>query len=216
VRVLSATFLKSGVGEETWPNEPVPEICFAGRSNVGKSSMLNKLAGRNGIARVSNTPGRTRTLNFYEIKIEREATQQRIWLCDLPGYGFAKAGKVDRAAWGEMIRAYLQRRDTLTAVVQIIDSYVGPTKDDEASIEYLVDAKRPLLVVATKLDKLPKAKRTPRRKEIARMLGLPERGVIGFSATDGFGRDEVWGAILEAIHGDDDAPADGAPLGDAG
>ena len=216
MRVIQATFLKSGVDEESWPNEPVPEIAFAGRSNVGKSSMLNRLAGRSGIARVSNTPGRTRTLNFYELILEREATKQRVWLCDLPGYGYAKAGKVDRAAWAVMIRAYLERRDTLAAVVQIVDAWVGPTEDDETSIEFLVGAKRPLLVVATKLDKLPKAKRTPRRKEIARMLGLPERAVIGFSATDGFGRDEVWGAILEAIHGGDDEPADGAPLGDAG
>lgn len=208
MRVLEATFEKSGVGPSTWPLEPLPELAFAGRSNVGKSSMLNRLAGRTGLARVSNTPGRTRLLNFYTVRLERAATQERVRLCDLPGYGFAKAGKGDRAAWAEMIRDYLQRRDMLSAVVQLVDAEVGPTKDDEASIEYLVAAKRPLLVVATKIDRLPKARRTPRRKQIAKELGLPERAVIAFSSTDGLGRDELWGAILEAIHGEAEPAAD--------
>ena len=199
-RVLEASFVTTAVDREGYPPPDRPEIAFVGRSNVGKSSMINALAGRRKLVRVSNTPGRTRTLNFFDVVLEtRGGGTRSVRLADLPGYGFAKASKAERKAWQKMISEYLESRTPLKVVVSIIDAEVGPTADDFHTLDYLAEGKARILVAATKIDRLPKAKRKPRVQELTRQMELPEGAVLPFSATEGLGVDETWGALLEAI-----------------
>lgn len=198
-RVLDAAFFTTATRPEQYPGDPRPEVAFVGRSNVGKSSMINTLAGRKKLVRVSNTPGRTRTLNFFDITLETRGVKKIIRLCDLPGYGFAKAPKGEREAWTEMIETYLQKRWPLRAVVTIVDAEIGPTADDAAMIDFLQDGQAKILVAATKIDRLGVAKRKPQLDKIAKTLELPREAVVGFSATDRIGVTEVWGLLLSAI-----------------
>ncbi|MEW5737405.1 MAG: ribosome biogenesis GTP-binding protein YihA/YsxC [Myxococcota bacterium] len=201
IKVVDAVFVTTATEPGQYPREPVPEVAFVGRSNVGKSSMINALAHRKKLVRVSNTPGRTKTLNFFDVTLERRATRKRLRLCDLPGYGFAKVSKVERDQWQKMISTYLRERHTLEVVVSIIDAEVGPTPDDLQMIDLLQEMPPRILVVATKLDRLGKAARRPRLDALARQLELPPGALLGFSATDGIGVDEVWGTVLAAIEG---------------
>jgi GTP-binding protein len=199
IRVLSAEFLRSAVALDQCPREPVPEIAFAGRSNVGKSSMINSLTHRKKLVRVSNTPGRTRALNFFEVGLDARGRKHKLRLCDLPGYGYAKVSKAEREAWQQLITAYLEGRPQLKAVVVIVDAEVGPTKDDAQLIDFLQETPARILVVATKLDRLGKAQRKPRLHEVRKILELPEGSVEGFSSVDGTGLEAVWGRILDAL-----------------
>ncbi len=205
VTVLSAEFNTTAVGPESYPRPGPPELAFVGRSNVGKSSMINALCQRRKLVRVSNTPGRTRTLNFFNVAVavegeERGAPTQRreLRLCDLPGYGFARASKGDRKEWDRMIGAYLREREPLKAVVCIVDANVGPTEDDIAVLEWIAGLGRKVIVAATKVDKLPKHRRVPRTREIATALRLPG-AVIGVSATGGMNLGALWDELLAAV-----------------
>jgi GTP-binding protein len=198
-RVLEATFVITAVDPKGYPPPDRPEIAFVGRSNVGKSSMINALSGRKKLVRVSNTPGRTRTLNFFDVVLETGGGTRTVRLADLPGYGFAKASKAERKAWRKMISEYLESRAPLKVVVSIIDAEVGPTADDFQTLDYLAEGKARILVAATKIDRLPKSKRKPRIQELTRALELPEGAVIPFSATERLGVDETWGVLLEAV-----------------
>lgn len=200
-KVLSAEFLTTATQPSQYPREPVPEIAFVGRSNVGKSSLINALANRNKLVRVSNTPGRTRTLNFFDVSIERKGKANRVCLCDLPGYGFAKVSKSEREGWREMIGTYLQKRQQLKVVVSIIDAEIGPTNDDVTMLDFLVETESRVLVVATKLDRIPKAKRKPRLDDIGKRLELPRGAVMGVSSTDRMGLVEVWATVLDTVEG---------------
>jgi GTP-binding protein len=197
IHVLDARFVITAVEPKGYPAPGAPEVAFVGRSNVGKSSMINALAGRRKLVRVSNTPGRTRTLNFFDVDLERDGRRHRLCLADLPGYGFARASKGERASWEKMITTYLRVRDPLRVVVSIIDAEVGPTSDDFATLDYLQESKRRVLVVATKVDRIPKARRKPRLKEVVTQLALPPEAVLPFSATEREGVDEVWEALLD-------------------
>ena len=198
MKVVAADFLTTAVAPAGWPPEDLPEIAFVGRSNVGKSSMLNKISGRKGLARVSGTPGRTRALNFFEITLAFGGTSRKVRFCDLPGYGFAKVSKAERAQWVKMIEGYLAERGQLKAVVVIVDGKVGPTDDDVEMLRWLESAGRRPILVATKLDKLPKAHRAGRLRQIEAQLQMLPRTIVGFSSEEGFGKDEVWSKILEA------------------
>ncbi len=202
MKIIGADFLKSAVEPPDWPADDRPEIAFVGRSNVGKSSMLNRLSGRKALARVSNTPGRTRLLNFFDVTVELGASRSIVRICDLPGYGFAKVSKTERAQWVGMIETYLIQRDSLRAVVVIIDVRVGPTDDDLEMIHWLEEKGRRPIVVATKLDKLPKAKRAGRLRQIEVQLQLPPRSLLGFSSEEGIGREALWAEILTIAYGD--------------
>ncbi len=195
IRVLDARFLTTAVEEGGWPPGDVPEIAFVGRSNVGKSSMINALTGRRKLVRVSNTPGRTRTLNFFDVVLERDGERRTVRLADLPGYGFAKVSKAERSSWEGMITSYLQRRVSLRGVVAIVDAEVGATEDDVRTLTYLVSAGRRVLVAATKVDRLGKAHRKPRLAATAERLSVPRDTVLGFSATEKLGVPEVWEAL---------------------
>ena len=195
IRVLDARFVTTAVEEGGWPPGDVPEIAFVGRSNVGKSSMINALTGRRKLVRVSNTPGRTRTLNFFDVVLERDGARRTVRLADLPGYGFAKVSKAERSSWEGMITSYLQRRVSLRGVVAIVDAEVGATEDDVRTLTYLVSAGRRVLVAATKVDRLGKSHRKPRLAATAERLSVPLDTVVGFSATEKLGVPEVWEAL---------------------
>ena len=198
IRVLDASFLTTAVEEAGWPAADVPEIAFVGRSNVGKSSMINALTGRRKLVRVSNTPGRTRTLNFFDVLLERGELRRAVRLADLPGYGFAKVSRDERASWERMITSYLERRTSLRGVVAIVDAEVGATEDDVRTLAYLVSGGRRVLVAATKLDRLGKARRKPALATIAERLSVPRDSVLGFSATEKLGVPEVWESLWVA------------------
>ena len=195
IRVLDASFLTTAVEEAGWPAAEAPEIAFVGRSNVGKSSMINALTGRRKLVRVSNTPGRTRTLNFFDVLLERGELRRAVRLADLPGYGFAKVSRDERASWERMITTYLERRTSLRGVVAIVDAEVGATEDDVRTLAYLVSGGRRVLVAATKLDRLGKARRKPSLAAIAERLSVPRDSVLGFSATEKRGVPEVWESL---------------------
>lgn len=199
IRVLGAQFVTTAVEPKGYPAGHTAEVAFVGRSNVGKSSMINALTGRKKLVRVSNTPGRTRTLNFFDVELMRDAERHRVRLADLPGYGFAKASKADKAQWVDMITTYLEKRHHLEAVVSIIDAEVGPTPDDLTTLDYLQAHERRILVVATKMDRLPKARRKPRLHQLAEQLSLPREAVLAFSSVEKLGVEEVWEALLDTF-----------------
>lgn len=199
IRVLDARFVVTAVAPEQYPAAAVAEVAFVGRSNVGKSSMINALLARRKLVRVSKTPGRTRTINFFEVDLQRDQTRLRVRLADLPGYGFARVSKAEHKSWEPMITTYLARRVPLRAVVSIIDAEVGPMPADLETLDYLTGAGKSVLVVATKVDRLPKARRKLRFAEIARQLELPEDRIILFSSVDKTGLQEVWETLLNSL-----------------
>ena len=201
IKLIDAQFIITAVEPKGYPSGHTAEVAFVGRSNVGKSSMINALTGRKKLVRVSNTPGRTRTLNFFDVELERDRTRHRVRLCDLPGYGFAKASKTERAQWEKMITTYLEKRHRLEAVVSIIDAEVGPTEEDLLTLDYLQSKGRRVLVVATKIDRLTKAKRKPRMQALSQQLSLPPEAILPFSSTEKIGVEEVWDALLTAFGG---------------
>lgn len=165
------------------PPAGVPEVAIAGRSNVGKSSLINCLTGRRGLARTSRTPGRTRQLNFFLLN-------ERFALVDLPGYGFAAGPEVERQAWGPLVEHYLEERPTLRGVVLVIDVRRGIETEEQELLGYLAAHRLPSAVVATKLDKLGRGvARTTVGGLTRRLGGIP---VVGFSARTGEGRDQLW------------------------
>jgi GTP-binding protein len=197
IQVVSAEFLKTATRPEEWPRGPVPEVAFVGRSNVGKSSMLNALARRKGLARVSNTPGRTRALQFFEVAYRPTpaARPRPIRLCDLPGYGYAKVSKAERDRWAAMIEDYLRERDVLRAVVLIVDARHPPSESDEDAAGFLRAAGRRVVVAATKMDKLPRTQRGAALQQGERALGLERSEAVPFSAVEGTGTDALWARV---------------------
>jgi len=199
MKIISAEFVTTATAPEGYPKPtPAPEVAFAGRSNVGKSSMINALCQRHKLVRVSHTPGRTRTLNFFEVVAEpKEGDRRTLRLCDLPGYGFAKVSKGERKQWQQMIESYLTQRAPLRAVVCIVDANVGPTDDDAQVVDWVRSLGRRVIVAATKLDKLPKHRRIPRAREIEKLLNVVEGEVIGVSSTENLNLDVLWAKLLE-------------------
>lgn len=182
----------------SFPAEPppatLPEVAFAGRSNVGKSSALNTLLGAHGLARVSKTPGRTQALNFFDVA--------GAWLAvDLPGYGFAKVGKGQRRAWKGLVESYLATRETLRLVIALADSRHEAQESDRVLVEGLREMGRPFLVVATKIDAVPRAKRAGHVAALARGLDVPLDGIVPWSSPEGTGRDALRDVIANAVAG---------------
>jgi GTP-binding protein len=174
------------------PDSALPEIAFAGRSNVGKSSLLNRLVRRKAFARVSRTPGRTREINFFEVN-------HTFVLVDLPGYGYARISKERRAEWRPLIEGYLRQSPNLRGVVQLIDVRREPSEDDLQLLDFLGEIGTPTIVAITKVDKLSSSALTPRVRELTAALGLDEDQVIPFSATTGLGRDDLAVAIVSLL-----------------
>jgi GTP-binding protein len=176
-----------------WRPEPrLPEVAFAGRSNVGKSSLLNKLMRRKRFARVSNTPGRTREVNFFVVN-------DRFTLVDLPGYGYARISKEQRAEWRPLIEGYLRTSPELRGIVQLLDARHDPTRDDRQMLAFLADLGVPTLFALTKIDKLTVRTRTERIRALMDELQAGEEQVIPFSAVTGEGRDDLAAAVVALV-----------------
>jgi GTP-binding protein len=176
------------------PESTLPEIAFAGRSNVGKSSLLNRLVGRKKLARVSKTPGRTREINFFRVN-------DQFVLADLPGYGYAKVSKTQKAEWRPLLEGYIARTPQLAGVVQLLDMRREPSEDDAALLDLLAEQGMPTIVVLTKADKLSRKAAAERADSIARSLLLDPTQTIPFSSVTGEGRDDLAAAIVSAVTG---------------
>jgi GTP-binding protein len=190
MKLVSAEFVKSAFNKQQWVYDGRPEIAFLGRSNVGKSSLLNSLLGRKGLARTSNTPGRTQSINYFLVN-------DSFYFVDLPGYGFARVSKSMRSDWGKMAREYLTECDSLVLSIQLIDSRHEPTKHDVQLNEWLIENQIPFLVVATKSDKLT-ANNLAKQLKVIRST-LAGANVIAYSSVSKKGRDEVWGEIAKVV-----------------
>ena len=176
------------------PESPLPEVAFAGRSNVGKSSLLNALLRRRSAARVSKTPGRTREINFFQVN-------DAFLLADLPGYGYARVAKSRQAEWRPLIESYLRSSPNLRGLVLLLDARRDPSEDDHAMLSFLADSGTPVLVAITKMDKLGADAGRKRVNAIAAALELDADQVVPVSAETGMGRDELAVALMELIGG---------------
>lgn len=176
----------SAVRPEQYPQDNLPEIALAGRSNVGKSSLINTLINRKKLARTSSQPGKTQTLNFYNV-------EHQLNFVDVPGYGYARASKQDREKWGAMIEEYFAQRQQLAGVISLVDSRHAPTQLDQQMIDFIHYYQFPLLVVGTKIDKIPRSRRNQSESVIRKTLQLTaDDQLVLFSAVDRTGKDDVW------------------------
>ena len=182
--------------EKQFPRDPKPEIALSGRSNVGKSSLINTLLGRKALARVSSSPGKTVTINYYDI-------DKKIYLVDLPGYGYAKRSQGSKKSWSTLTENFFVKNpssDALKLVIQLIDIRTGPTDDDILMINMMIDNGIPFTVVATKADKLSKTALTERVEELEEgVFGGTGIKILPFSSVSRSGKDELWSIITEAI-----------------
>ncbi|KMY43604.1 GTP-binding protein [Bacillus sp. FJAT-27916] len=189
MKVTQAEIVMSAVKPEQYPTDGFPEFALAGRSNVGKSSFINKMINRKGLARTSSKPGKTQTLNFYKLN-------EAIFFVDVPGYGYAKVSKTEREAWGKMIETYITTREPLRAMLLIIDLRHKPSADDVMMYDFLKHYEIPTIVIATKADKIPKGKWQKHLKVVRDTLDLAKGDeIILFSSETGLGKDQAWNAI---------------------
>ncbi|AIY05137.1 GTP-binding protein [Planococcus sp. PAMC 21323] len=189
MKVNNVELVISAVRPDQYPEDGLPEFALAGRSNVGKSSFINKMIGRKSMARISSKPGKTQTLNFYKI-------EEKLFYVDVPGYGYAKVSKSEREAWGKMIERYITDRDPLRAVIQIVDLRHPPSRDDIAMYEFMKHFDIPCIIIATKADKIPKGKWDKHKKIVRTTLDMDKTDpLILFSSETGLGKDEAWQEI---------------------
>lgn len=195
MKVLTARFVKSAMKPEQYPKDRLPEVAFVGRSNVGKSSLLNALLNRKGLAKISATPGKTQTINFYLIN-------EKLYFVDLPGYGYAKVPLSVKEEWGKVMTEYLMARETLRLVVALVDARHEPTERDSEMIALLEQAEVPTLIVATKMDKLKRSERKKNLAAIRTEFGLDADAVIQpFSSMTREGVKPLWSIIDEVALG---------------
>ncbi|MBQ7337700.1 MAG: YihA family ribosome biogenesis GTP-binding protein [Clostridia bacterium] len=192
---LQNTNLQISAGQiRQFPGDPIPQIAFSGRSNVGKSSLINLLLNRKSLARVSSAPGKTITINFYNI-------DKKLFLVDLPGYGFAKRAPQDKAQWSALTDGYFTKNpclDRLALVVQLIDSRIGPTEDDRMMLRYITATGLPCVIVATKADKLNATERRACQSQLSEHPDIPADTPIIFTSTlKGEGKQELWRCISD-------------------
>jgi len=193
MKITSADFVKSAFEKEHWVTDHRREISFLGRSNVGKSSLINSLLLRKGLARTSNTPGRTQSINFFLIN-------ESFYFTDLPGYGYARVSKTMRADWGKMAEEYLAQREELSLCVQLIDARHKPTSLDLQLNDWLIHHEKQHIVVATKADKLSNNELS--KALIAAHKQLSGTKILSYSSQTGRGRDELWNEIQSALKSD--------------
>ncbi len=198
MKILNAEFIRSCAGPEQFLKGQLPEVAFIGRSNVGKSSLINSLLQRKGLAKVSRTPGKTRLVNLFQVTSD-DPGLARFVLVDLPGYGYARVSKALRAEWAPLIEQYLNGSEQLSAVVVLVECRVLSEQDRE-TIAWLLSVGRPPIVVATKVDKLKMSERVSALRRLQEGLGLDEGGtIIPYSSSTGEGRDRLWSALKEQL-----------------
>lgn len=189
MKVNQVDLLISAVRPEQYPKGQLPEFALAGRSNVGKSSFINRMLQRKAMARISSKPGKTQTLNFYEV-------EQKLIFVDVPGYGYAKISKSERAKWGVMMETYMTDRPPLKAVIQIVDMRHKPSSDDVTMYQFLKHHGIRVIVIATKSDKIPKGRWQKSIKEIKETLKFDaDDNIVTFSSESGLGKDQAWKII---------------------
>jgi GTP-binding protein len=189
VKISSAKYVLSAVKPSQWPEGDLPEIALAGRSNVGKSSLINTLLNRKNLARTSQKPGKTQTLNYYLIN-------DIFYFVDVPGYGYAQVSKSERAAWARMLETYFTENRNLRGVVQLVDFRHPPSKDDIQMYEYLKYFQIPTIVAATKSDKISKGRHQKHKKIIREGLQMvADDPLVVFSSFNGTGKEELWQEI---------------------
>jgi len=193
-RIVDAALITSTGKLEKLPEPTLPEVAFAGRSNVGKSSLLNALCNRKGLFKVSSTPGRTRTIVHAEARL---ASGQKLYLVDLPGYGYARVVREAKASWAEFMQGYLSTRATLHLVVILVDVRRGPEEEEAQLVAFLRERGLPVLLAATRIDRLPRNQRKPALQTLRQKVGAD---VIGTSATERMGLDELLDTIIERLH----------------
>lgn len=192
---LNRTDLRISAGQiKQFPGDPMVQVAFSGRSNVGKSSLINSLLGRKSLARVSASPGKTITINFYDV-------DKQLFLVDLPGYGFAKRNPADKAQWSALTDGYFTKNpnlDRLRLVIQLVDSRIGPTADDEMMLQFLHQSEISFLVVATKADKLNATERKKSTELLHNHPDIPtDTPILFYSSQKGEGRTELWRLIAQ-------------------
>ena len=192
MKITSTEFLKSVYPTDKYPPGRYPEVAFAGRSNVGKSSLINTLVNRKGLARTSSSPGKTQSINFYLVN-------DSFCLVDLPGYGYAKVPKQIRKKWSPLIEKYCRKRENLCGVVVILDARLGPTPLDISLIAWLKDLSLPVVFTMTKSDKLSKNKITQTLQQTAKVLSNNSDQIIPFSSQTGTGKKRLWQEIFLLI-----------------
>lgn len=198
MKITSAEFVVSAVGPKQYPTDGLPEIALVGRSNVGKSSLLNKMMNRKGLARTSSKPGKTQTLNYFRVN-------NMLYFVDFPGYGYAKVAKSLKQQWGKMIENYLKQRQELRFVIQLVDIRHAPSKDDVAMYDWCKEIGIPTVVVATKGDKIARGRWLQHTKVIREHLQMRgDDALIIFSSETGQGRDELWGEIVRRLRQEDE------------
>ena len=196
MKILKAEFIRSCASQEQFPTGATPEIAFVGRSNVGKSSLINSLLQRKGLAKVSRTPGKTRAVNLFAVATD-DPLLSRFVLADLPGYGYAKVSKQERAQWAPLIETYLSRYGQVRAVVMLVESRVLSPHDGQ-TIHWLQSIGCDPLVVATKVDKLKPSERVSTLRRLQEGLGLAGSGTfMAYSSVTGEGREHLWAALRE-------------------
>ncbi|MFC1488751.1 ribosome biogenesis GTP-binding protein YihA/YsxC [Thermodesulfobacteriota bacterium] len=191
--IKSAEFITSAAKPSQYPPAILPEVAFAGRSNVGKSSLINTIINRKRLVKTSRTPGRTQLINFFEIN-------KTFTFVDLPGYGYAKVPESVKKTWGPMIETYLSTRKTLRGVVLIMDIRRIPGQEELNFLDWLDYCSIPTVIILTKTDKLSKTKQKKQHQSIGKALGVDDNDLILFSAKSRFGKDAVWDALSTLIH----------------
>jgi GTP-binding protein len=192
MNVISSEFVTSAVKPDQYPEPEHPEVAFAGRSNVGKSSLINKLVNRRGLVKTSSTPGRTQLINFFLVNAG-------LSLVDLPGYGYAKVPAAVRKQWGPMVEAYIANRTNLKAVVLLMDIRRTPRAEEFNLMDWLHHHRIPMILVLTKADKLSKSQQNRQRKTAAEILGVDAGDLVLFSAKSGLGKSAIWEMIDRVV-----------------
>ena len=200
IKIIKSEYVTSAVSRKTCPEELLPEIVFVGRSNVGKSSLINSLTNRKSLARTSGTPGKTQTINFFRVTLKTpDEAYHEIYFVDLPGYGYAKTSKTNRKLWAKFIDEYLTSRRDIKFVCQLIDMRHPPMESDLKSFAGLVEKNLPVLVVATKSDKLGKTERQKHLNAIKNSLGIDAESILPYSSTKNEGRSDLLDVIMNSL-----------------
>ena len=199
ITIVKSEYVTSAVSRATCPEELLPEIVFVGRSNVGKSSLINSLTNRKALARTSGTPGKTQTINFFRVELKADDNRRAFYLVDLPGYGYAKTSKTNRKLWAKFINEYLSSRRDIKFVCQLVDMRHPPMESDLKSFASLVEKNLPVLIVATKSDKLGKTQRQKHLDAIQKAFDIDAESILPYSSVKNEGRSALLDVIAKSL-----------------